>query len=79
MEGAQAPDNIHGVDTNNGAAGETLFQHTHCLIILPALKIRDDYRFVGDVKIRVGSWKPLVIIDHWFGHANFGNVELLTI
>lgn len=56
METAETPDEVDGVDAYHTAGREALLDDVQCaIVVFQVCERRDDYRFVGNIEIGIGS------------------------
>lgn len=75
MEGAEAPDEVYGVDADDVAGGEAGGDGVERTAVVGVVEGGDEDRVVGDVEVGVAGGEALAFEDDRGGHGEFDDME----
>ena len=75
VEGAEAPDEIDGVDADDVAGGEAGGEGVEGVAVVWVVEGGDEDALVGDVEVGVAGWQALALEDDRGGHGEFDDME----
>ena len=78
MEGAEAPDEVYGVDADDFAGGEAGGDDVEGAAVVGVVEGGDEDERVGDVEVGVAGGEALAIEDDGRGHGEFDDLEGLA-
>ena len=79
MEGAEAPDDVGGVDADDFAVGEKGLEDIGGLVVGQAAVGWEDDLGVGDVEVGVGGREALVVVEDEVGHGHLDDGGLFAV
>src|ERR1700730_6283108 len=75
VEGAQAPDEVYGVDADDLAVGEAARDDVEGVAVVAVVEGGDEDERVGDVEVGVAGGEALAFEDYRRGHGEFDYFE----
>ena len=78
MEGAEAPDEIDGVDADDVAVGEAGSDGVEGVTVVGIVEGGDEDEVVGDVEVGVAGGQALALEGDGRGHGEFDDLEGLA-
>src|ERR1035438_1137780 len=78
VEGAEAPDEVNGVDADDFACGEAGGDDVEGAAVVRIVEGGDDDERVGDVEVGVAGGQTLAFEDDRCGHGEFDDFERLA-
>src|SRR5260370_2458880 len=75
MEGAEAPDEVYGVDADDVAGGEAVGDDIEGVAIVTVVEGGDEDEVVRDVEVGVAGGETLALEDYGRGHGEFDDLE----
>ena len=75
MEGAQAPDEVDGVDADDFAVGEAAGDGVEGVAVVGVVEGGDEDERVGDVEVGVAGGEALAFEGDGVGHGEFDDLE----
>src|ERR1035437_5022884 len=79
VEGAEAPDQVDGVDADDFAVGEAGGDDVERAAVIRIIEGGDQDQVVGDVEVGVAGREALTFEDHGRGHGEFDDLEGLVL
>src|SRR5579859_3617893 len=79
VEGAQAPDQVDGVDADDFARGEAGGDDVEGVAVVRVVEGGDEDERVGDVEVGVAGGEALAFEEDGRGHGEFDYVERLAL
>jgi hypothetical protein len=79
VEGAQAPDEVDGVDAYDFAGGEAVGDDVEGVAVLAVVEGGDEDEAVGDVEVGVAGGEALIVKDDGRGHGEFDDLECFAV
>jgi len=79
VEGAQAPDQVDGVDADYFAVGEAAGDDVEGVAVVAVVEGGDEDERVGDVEVGVAGREALAFEDYGRGHGEFDDLEGLVV
>jgi hypothetical protein len=78
VEGAEAPDEVDGVDADDLAGGEAGGDDVESVAVVAVVEGGDEDEIVGDVEVGVAGRETLAFEDDRFGHGKLHDLEGLV-
>src|SRR5277367_1089618 len=75
VEGAEAPDQVDGVDADDFAGGEAAGDDVEGVAVLAVVEGGDEDEIVRDVEVGVAGGEALAFEDYGRGHGEFDDLE----
>jgi len=75
VEGAEAPDEVYGVDAYDLAVGEAAGDDVEGVAVVAVVEGGDEDERVGDVEVGVAGGEALALEDYGRGHGEFDDLE----
>ena len=79
MEGAEAPDEVYGVDADDVAVGEAAGYGVEGVAVVGIVEGGDQDEIVGDVEVGVAGGEALAREDDWGGQGEFEDLKGLAL
>ncbi len=79
VKGAEAPDQVYGVDAYDVAGGEAFGDDVEGVAVVAVVEGGDEDEVVGDVEVGVAGGQALALEDYRRGHGKFDDVEGLFL
>ena len=79
MKTPQPPYNVSGINTYHLSAGKAGSYRIQGLIILTAQIGGNNDRCICDIKVSIGRWQSLILVNDHLRHRQLYNIKLLSI